>query len=365
MKRICVYAIYDFENQTDSYIYNTLCGIAEEFSDIVVVSNSKLGKGRDKLARYTSNIIERKNVGFDCGAFKSGIEFMYKRLEWESYDELLLLNDSFYGPLHSWHEMFDVMSNERIDYWGISRSITGYNQRDIYKDHIQGYFIALRKKIINDNSFREFWNLISLPHNYKDAIEIYEMGLNRWLQEHKYEGTSYMDIKGAGNLICMNENPYIKYSYELIKKYDCPVLKRKAINADNWIIINKLLEEIRSEGYYDVNQIWENWKRYDLNKKIEKYSISEVVDFCTKHSRLYVYGKGLYGKQKMEILNKLGYENAEYVVTKKDDDDDVKEIGDINFSNTDGIIIGVGPKYYDEVYKNAVSLVGVENVLTI
>lgn len=129
-KRLCIYVVYDGENVIDDYIGYMLNEIQKICVSLVVVCNSEcIWKGMSNLQKYTDKIFFRKNSGFDAGAYKDAL---CQYLGWDEvgqYDELLLVNDSFYGPFFPIENMFCKMEQDGADYWGMTRSPAG-----IYED---------------------------------------------------------------------------------------------------------------------------------------------------------------------------------------------------------------------------------------
>lgn len=82
------------------------------------------------------------------------------RIGWDNvckFGELLLVNDTFYGPTYSIEDIFEKMEEINTDYWGMTKSPKGA-QKDgyAYDAHIQSYFLIFRKFVFSDSRFKEF-----------------------------------------------------------------------------------------------------------------------------------------------------------------------------------------------------------------
>lgn len=126
MKRLCIFVTYDYENIVDVYIRYILKGLREIADCLTVVCNYKyvLG-GIESIRLYTDKIYYRQNIGFDAGAYK---DTLYTYIGWDEvckYNELLLVNDSFYGPVYPFGNLISMMEQIDADYWGMTRMPTG------------------------------------------------------------------------------------------------------------------------------------------------------------------------------------------------------------------------------------------------
>ena len=120
MKRVAFYLFYDEQGVVDDYVSYKLKALREHVEHIFVVSNSPLTfDGRKKLEQVADTVFCRENVGFDVWGYKEAMEaFGFERLK--EYDEAILLNYTFFGPIFPFSELFSKMSAKGVDFWGIS-----------------------------------------------------------------------------------------------------------------------------------------------------------------------------------------------------------------------------------------------------
>ena len=108
MKRLCVYVTYDKQNIVDRYIGYMLKELRTCVDYLAVVCNQlKVVHGIEILEKYADVIFFRENKGFDTGGFK---DTLCSLVGWDKilqYDELVLVNDSMYGPFKSMRLIFD------------------------------------------------------------------------------------------------------------------------------------------------------------------------------------------------------------------------------------------------------------------
>ncbi|MCP6640597.1 rhamnan synthesis F family protein, partial [Klebsiella pneumoniae] len=72
------------------------------------VSNSALTtESRVALEAVADSVWERENTGFDVGAYREILERHGDRIA--DFDEIVLMNYTFYGPIGSYDELFARM----------------------------------------------------------------------------------------------------------------------------------------------------------------------------------------------------------------------------------------------------------------
>ena len=97
-KRLAIYCFYDKDGIVDDYVVFFLRALRKTVSRICCVVNGRLTEnGRKALLSCTDELTERENTGFDAWAYAF---FANGRIdELREYDELVLCNNSFFGPL--------------------------------------------------------------------------------------------------------------------------------------------------------------------------------------------------------------------------------------------------------------------------
>lgn len=119
--RLVIYVFYEKNGEVRDYVTYCINGLKEVAKNILVVINSSINDDSlQKLKDLDVEILQRENIGFDFAAYKVGIEHIgYDKLK--NYDELILTNNSYYGPIYPFSEMFNEMAKRECDFWGINR----------------------------------------------------------------------------------------------------------------------------------------------------------------------------------------------------------------------------------------------------
>ena len=108
-KRICLFSLYHPKGKVAGYVLHLLAELATVSERIIFISNGPLDvQGRKAVGRYTEEIIERQNTGFDGGAYKE-VLLSYLHRDLSDYDELILCNDTFWGPFLPLKTIFEEM----------------------------------------------------------------------------------------------------------------------------------------------------------------------------------------------------------------------------------------------------------------
>lgn len=336
----------------DDYIGHLLKELRKAVDCLVVVCNYEyIVKGMDNIKPYADRIYYRKNIGFDAGAYK---DVLCQHLGWDRicrYDELLLANDSFYGPFYPFEELFNAMESTGADYWGMTKSPEVDRDGEVYGFHIQSYFIALGHNILHSKEFRMFWENMAYPSSLEQAIILYEIGMNMLLQELGFSGTTAMERCPRQWNLKKNDNPYMIYPLELIRDAGIPVLKRKCLSLENKNFANALgaLQYVETECAYDAGLIMKHLSRTG------GAGIMGLDEFYAGHTRIFIYGAGLYGRNLAEYFAYKGWAFEKFLVTHAEKGSrDCLSFEQADIAEDDGIIIAVGNK---EVFAQILSLV--------
>ena len=89
VRRLGIFFFYDAQGVVDDYVLTLLDGFQPHVEEFTIVVNGKLNAvGRERLERYTNNLIVRDNKCFDVWAYKAGIEY-YGWEKLAQFDEII------------------------------------------------------------------------------------------------------------------------------------------------------------------------------------------------------------------------------------------------------------------------------------
>ncbi|CZF77324.1 rhamnan synthesis F family protein [Grimontia marina] len=184
MKRIAVFAHYDRDNLVDDHVYAYIESLKNFVDKVVFVSVSN-PKNLDILDGIVDEIIVRENVGYDFMSWSQGIASQSNMFD---FDELILCNDSCYGPLRSFEDVFNEMSTRGVDVWGITDSSQ-------ISYHLQSYFLVFNRAAFSSDVFVNFMTGIKHEESKFDVVEKYEVGLTSCLISNGFKVDSLIKSK--------------------------------------------------------------------------------------------------------------------------------------------------------------------------
>lgn len=279
-KRLGIFVTYDAEGIIDDYIPYLLEDMRQNLAHLVVVCNGFVNEeGLQKLRRFTDDVFVRENKEYDAGAIK---DVLYNLYGWEKvyeFDELVLFNDSFFGPFYPFKVIFDEMDGRKIDFWGLSEQCEyskEYPEEDEnFPYHLQSFFITIKESLLKTEDYKVFWETMPPINTFIDAVKLYEIRMKPYFVKIGYKGESFTvfsPLISAGS----NDNPLFTYDtpYEIIRECSYPILKRKALIRENYYILKStgaegyasIIHYIDNQTGYDVNLIWDHVLRvYDIS----------------------------------------------------------------------------------------------------
>ncbi len=264
MKRAGIFLFYDPEGKVDDYILGCLGSLQQHMDYLLVVSNSPLDEtNRKRLESVSSEVMERKNVGYDVGAYRDGL----RHLGWDhmgDYDELVLFNYTFFAPIHPWASLFERTDKWDTDFWGITEHDEvrphPFLPKLVMPRHIQSHWIAVRSSLSTTKDWRTYWEDMPPIESYNDSIQ--------W---HESRFTGYFNALGYRHEVAYNVDDYpsanpVFDNASLLLQDGCPILKRRnlfhnPLHLDRFAIIGAdMLEQARLAGY-DTDLILSNLAR--------------------------------------------------------------------------------------------------------
>lgn len=231
---------------------------------VVVCNETTIVCGSDILEKYADDIFYRQNIGFDAGGFKD-VLCMY--LGWDKvlqFDELVLVNDSMFGPFKKMKHIFEEMDTKKVDFWGLIKFGESLTQGEYIPEHIQMFFCVIRSAMLHDNEFRKYWDKLPYYKTFNAVVHGYEMEFTSFFVKLGYSYATLADTQtNDSNNISNNYMQYGTICYELIKKRNFPFLKKQQIayntlNMQTQENLRQAIDHIAKNTDYDVNLIWQN-----------------------------------------------------------------------------------------------------------
>lgn len=296
--RIAIFSFYDRYGVVDRYIDYLLEELKSVANRLIIVVNGNVNSKAESLfKKYTDEIILRENRGFDAGAYAYILTKYLKKDEMLQYNQLILCNDTFFGPFEKMVSIFAKMDEIECDFWGLT-----FVDYSIFS-FLHSYFLVFRNNILRDSNFLDYFKN-EIGENVKtiqEAYALYERGLYHFLIQKGYICSYLVDTD--------NYSPY--GNPDICLKKGLPCIKKKSFEnyeyRDNvWNALDMI------KNVYDITIIKETVERvYQVNfqeflekkgngeykeYKFEQVIIDEadIISFIKKYKKIYIYGTGTF-----------------------------------------------------------------------
>ncbi len=279
--RCGIFLYYDKDGLVDDYVIYLLESLNPFLNYLLVVCNGPLKEDAyTKLEKVSSEVLIRENEGFDVGGYREGIFHLgLDRLA--QYDETIMFNYTFYGPLYPFSEMFNKMNQLDLDFWGITKHHKVdpdpfmANRYGYLPEHIQSHFLVLRSEFIKSKDYIEFITNLKNPQSYIESICEYESIFTKYFADLGYNWDVYVNTdEYEGYAFC----PIMFYLKDLIIDKRCPIVKRRSFFTDYYDFMLNTCGEPTIEAYdyiqenlaYDLDLVWDNLLRLENMAEISR-----------------------------------------------------------------------------------------------
>jgi len=316
-RRLIIYMIYDPRGEIDDYIPYKLERLRTHSDHLMVVVNGSLTEhGRARLEAFSDSIMVRENIGFDVWAYKSALEELgFDRVA--EFDELIMMNYTWFGPVRSFDDFFARMNAERADFWGMTdhAEITPnpFTGKGVLARHIQSHWIAVRRPLLESVQWREYWAQMPPITTYRESI-----------LRHESRFTRHFETRGFVSAVAFSEADYpaqhpALINADLLIDDGCPALKRRAFfhfppYLDQHSVIGRWTLERAAHYGYPVEMIYQNIVR---NAKPREFyadaTLHEIlpdVDVSFDHAappRVAAVVHIYYEEMTDELMDRLAY----------------------------------------------------------
>ncbi len=172
--KVALFVHFDRRGAVQAYVRHYIAALQEAGYQVAFVTNS--GKLRpdamEALKPLCAVIIVRRNVGYDFGAMREGLVRL--RMPRRNTEQLLIVNDSVYGPLVPLDDMLERINFDEADVWGATESWQA-------RYHLQSYFLAFGQTAMQSRAWTLFWRSVRPVPSKPWIIFRYEVGLTQRL----------------------------------------------------------------------------------------------------------------------------------------------------------------------------------------
>ncbi len=222
--RAVVYVIYDRRGRVDDFVLHALSRLREHADRIIaVVNGALLEDARVRLEAVADDVLQRENTGMDIWGQKAGLDFLGDDIA--QYDEVVLTNDTWFGPVRPFAPVFADMDASEVDFWGLTDhprveqnvSWTG----EVIPYHLQSFWIAVRRRMFTSDAWRDYWRSLPVLEDWTEAVTRHEVTFTE-----RFSSAGYTHRVAFGHERYDTENPSI-FNAEQMLDDGCPIVKRK------------------------------------------------------------------------------------------------------------------------------------------
>lgn len=306
-KRLAIFFFYDRKGIVDRYVPYLLDDLKKNVTEICTVCNGEIpDSSKEALSRY-GEVLIRENRGFDVWAYKEAMaHYGWERLQ--TYDEVILLNNTIMGPVYPFRETFEKMDQKDLDFWGLTEYFQvmtdpfGYSPYGYLPDHIQSHWIACRKSLVSAKEFQTYWEQMPMIEDYAQAVGKHESLFTKRFADLGYRWEVSVECE---DLREYSGYPLMMCPKRLVKERRCPIFKKRSFFHMEADYLRNTMGEQTTELYhyleqetdYDVDFIWEtilrSYPQYDIVKNLnltyilskEQYD-SELLERQMKENRV-------------------------------------------------------------------------------
>lgn len=261
MKRVCLFAGYNYKNKISNYVVDYLKELKNYCDDIYYLADGTLDiKELDKISNIVNKAWVIEHHGYD---FYSWHLLVTKYIGYEQlsvYDEIVFTNDSCFC-INPFDKVFEKMSiNDELDIWGLSASdaynTKEYSRYQIYNNSffvIDSYFWVVRHKLFIMDIFKNFIGNIAPLSDRFQVYMMYERGIRSLINENDLNSDVYE------NTLYLYSSTFMRDSYNRVKN-GFPLLK-----------VRIFIDNIGGQEYMeDLAEIVEPFCKYPFEKYIKE-----------------------------------------------------------------------------------------------
>lgn len=225
--RVAIFASFSADGTIHDYVIYYLKELKKVTDAIIFIADNPLIKSElNKIKDIVTYAHCERHEEYDFGSYKRGFHYAKTHGFLDKYQELIICNDSCYGPVYPFSDIFATMDKKQCDFWGMMPNT------DV-RYHLQSYFFVFRHTVLKDNTLKNFLKNVKKEASFWDVVYNYELKLTNVLQQKGFTASAYMpdyfaDLEArCVRASCRNKTVF---PLTLIEKYKFPFIKLKCFN---------------------------------------------------------------------------------------------------------------------------------------
>ena len=227
-RRTAVFASHSSDCRIPERTPFYLRGLADVADNVVFVASNPLLPGEEKkLDGLVSDILAEHHGEYDFGSYKRGVGLAAARklLDAEAADELVLCNDSCYGPVFPLAEMFASMGRRDCDFWGMTEN------EELGARHLQSFFLVFRRTVLDGGELARFLDGVTALAGRGSVVLRYETLLAETLRKAGRRSASFVPFGETPKERGKSPNPMLR-PLALLRRFRVPLVKVKALDGE-------------------------------------------------------------------------------------------------------------------------------------
>lgn len=289
--RIAIFASFNKNNRIADYVIYYLKALRKVADYIIFVSDNEVEESETtKLSEIVTVAICHRHGMYDFGSYRIGYFWALEHNLLNDASELVFVNDSCYGPVFPFEEIFAEMDRKTCDFWGL---IDSYEQTH----HLLSFFLVFRRNVFTSRIFHNFVSSFIKQESFWDYVNLYERRFTEVLENCQFKSAVYINIdqdirlsfdlkSGNGNLtlypVFLHDNgmPLVKvkamngsFGFDLKESPRLLLQKIQEVNPDLYSIIVKDL----SDNEIKEDDRWLTPKEIINDAKIVSFDIFDTL----------------------------------------------------------------------------------------
>ena len=237
-RRTVVFASFFADGRIPETDLAYLRGLREIADNVVFVANAPLLPGEEERLRGLASFARCRSHGeYDFGSYRRGLEAARAAglLDEDRCDELVLANNSCFGPVFPFSEAFGAMASRPCDFWGLTENV-----RQGGRPHLQSYFLVFRPSVFRGRALDDFFASREPATSRDEAVERFETQFTHFLSERGLSHASLVPSGARG----LHDNPTLR-PLALMRRWRMPLVKAKALAGCSLDDVGRTLAFIR------------------------------------------------------------------------------------------------------------------------
>ncbi len=297
-KRLGLFLFFDRDGIVDDYVLFLLKELRSVLTELIVIVNGSVNEaGYQALDAVADSVVIRENEGFDAGAWREGILTIAGKDKIRTFDELILTNDSYFGPFIPFSTVFERMERQKVDFWGLSvhgevegaRCPYGYRPR-----YLQTYFLVFRKNVLQGEAFFQYWQDQPRFTKFNELSEQFSAVLTQTFADAGYSWGVFSDTADLESPDrSKNFDQHSFALFELMATRDYPILKRRsflipraqALRFNDGFDLQRAIDFIHEKYDYDPKLIFDHLlRKYNTADLKESLNLNFVLSGASVES---------------------------------------------------------------------------------